>query len=157
MTRTTTSQILMIAVLTAAGGWGLQRLLLRQGIHMPHANLATVIALIVAAGLITWGGLVVRAYLNGKRPKLNGLSAARIAVLAKASSITGAVFFGWFAAYVLIALENVGIESQASKALWGGITAGAAVILTVCAMIAERNCQIPPEEPKKETSNAQPA
>jgi len=149
--------VVLIAVLSVAGSWGVQQLLLRQGIHMPHAGVATAIFLVVAAVLILWGGRVVRAYLHGKRPKLNGLAAARIAVLAKSGSIAGALIFGWFGAYVLVALENVAIESQASRALWGGITAVAALVLVVCSMIAEHNCQIPPQKPEEESPRAQTA
>lgn len=146
MTRTKLSHLAMLAVLALSGGWGLLKLLARQGVHLPAVSWVQSAVLLVLAGLILWGGLVVRAYLAGKRPKLNGLTAARIAVLAQAGSLAGALFTGWYGAQALLALENIGIESQAHRLLTAGVALGAAIILVVCSYITEGNCQIPPSD-----------
>lgn len=146
MTRTKLSQIALLAVLALTGSWALLKLLARQGLHLPAVGWIQSGVLFVCAGLILWGGLVVRAYLNGKRPKLSGLAAARIAVLAQAGSLAGALFTGWYAAQGLVALENIGIESQQHRLITAGLACVAAIALVVCSYIAENNCQIPPAD-----------
>ena len=46
-------------------------------------------------------GWHVRQYLQGKRPDLDALRAARTVVLAKASCYTGALLAGWYGGHVL--------------------------------------------------------
>ncbi|WP_435298586.1 DUF3180 domain-containing protein [Timonella sp. A28] len=144
MTRTSMRQVLALILLSTAGTWGLLQILLRQGIHAPAVGWGQPFGIVLLAGLVTWGGLVVRAYLNGKRPKLAGITAARIAVFAKAGSLGGALFVGGYGAQVLVALENISVESQQARAWGAGAACIAALIFVVCAMIAERNCQLPP-------------
>lgn len=146
MTRTKLSQLAMLAVLALTGSWGVLKLLARQGLHLPAVGWTQSIVLGVCALLILWGGFVVRAYLNGKRPKLSGLTAARIGVLAQAGSLAGALFTGWYAAQALLALENLSIESQQNRLLTAGVACLVAIGLVVCSYIAESNCQVPPTD-----------
>lgn len=154
MTRTTLKQLAVLFVVSLAIVWAGLQLLSRQGVYLPAATWHQSFACLVIAGLVTWGGLTVRSYIAGKKPELNGLLAARIAVFAKASSLGGALFMGWYGAQVLMALQNISIESQQSRALWAGVSVIASLALTICGMIAERNCQIPPSEPEEEAADA---
>lgn len=149
MTRTSAKQLITLFVATLAVAWIALQLLVRQGIHLPSVTWHQPFAYLVIAGLVTWGGMTVRAYLAGKKPNLSGVTASRIATFAKACSLGGALFLGWYGVQILIALENFSVESQQSRALWAGIAAATAIVLAVCGMIAERNCQIPPEEPQE--------
>lgn len=81
---------------------------------------------------------------------LSGTAAARIAVFAKASCLGGALFTGWYGAQVVLALENVAIESQADRAWWAGGAVIASIVLTICGYIAEGHCQLPPDDGEKE-------
>lgn len=153
MTRTTLSQILMLVALSLAGVWAALKLLARQGVYLPAVTWHQPFAILVLAVAVTIAGLNVRAYMAGKKPKLAGVAAARIAVFAKAASLGGALFVGWYGAAILLAAENLGIESQQSRALWAGIAAAASVVLVVCALIAERNCQIPPADSGEEETD----
>lgn len=153
MTRTTITQLVTVFLIALTLAWGVLRLLVHQGIHLGVVNWLQIFACLVLAGLVTWGGLSVRAYIAGKKPSLSGLAAARIAVFAKACSLGGVIFMGWYGAQVLLALENISVESQQARALWAGAAAVSALIMTVCAMIAERNCQIPPSEPETEAQS----
>lgn len=146
MTRTKPSQMVLLGLFALSGAWGILKLLARQGTHLPATGWTQGAALIILAGLILWGGLVVRAYLAGKRPKLSGLAAARIAILAQAGSLAGSLLAGWYVAQGLIALENIGIESQQHRLMTAGFAALAALALVVCSYIAESNCQIPPSD-----------
>lgn len=154
MTRTTLTQLVALFVASLVVVWAGLQLLSRQGVYLPAATWHQSFACLIIAGLVTWGGLTVRAYIAGKEPELNGLFAARIAVFAKACSLGGALFMGWYGAQVLMALQNISIESQQRRALWAGISVVASLILTICGMIAERNCQIPPAEAEEENSTA---
>lgn len=151
MTRTKLSQLAMLAVLALTGAWGVLKLLARQGFHLPAVGWLQSIVIAICALLILWGGFVVRAYLNGKRPKLSGITAARIAVLAQAGSLAGALLAGWYGAQALVALENLNIESQQYRLLTAGVACVVAVGLVVCSYIAESNCQVPPTDDGMET------
>jgi hypothetical protein len=153
MTRTTISQLLALCVLSLAAVWIVLQLLARQGVYLPMVSWHQGFACLILAGLVTWGGLSVRKYIAGKKPELSGLFAARIAVFAKACSLGGVIFVGWYGGQVLLALQNISIESQQQRALWAGIAALTALILSVCGVIAERNCQIPPSEPEEDAGS----
>lgn len=146
MSRTKLSQIGLLGLFALTGSWGFIKLMARQGNHLPAVGWIQSVLLIICALLILWGGLVVRAYLNGKRPKLNGLTAARIAVLAQAGSLAGAILAGWYGAQAVVALENIGIESQQHRLYTAGAACLAAIGLVVCSYITEKNCQIPPTD-----------
>ncbi|ASE09051.2 DUF3180 domain-containing protein [Jonesia denitrificans] len=150
MTRTRLSQILAVAVFSLGGSWGMLLLLRRQGVHLPPVHVAQILVIAALAVGVTWAGLTVRAYLRGRRPTLSGTAAARIAVFAKASCLGGALFTGWYGAQVVLALENVAIESQADRAWWAGGAVIASIVLTICGYIAEGHCQLPPDDGEKE-------
>lgn len=154
MTRTTFKQLLLFFVGSLALVWVVLQLLIRQGVYFPAVTWHQVFAVALLASFVTWGGLSVRAYIAGKKPNLSGLAAARIAVFAKACSLGGMLFLGWYGAQVLVALENISVESQQGRALWAALAGVTSVALTVCGLIAERNCQIPPAEPEGKSSSA---
>lgn len=146
MTRTTVKQLLTLFGVSLALVWAVLHFLVRQGIYLPAVTWHQPFAVLVIAGLVTWGGLTVRSYIAGKKPNLSGLAASRIAIFAKACALGGVLFAGWYGAQILLALENIAVESQQGRALWAAIAGVASLILAVCGVVAERNCQIPPAE-----------
>ncbi len=150
MTRTKVSHIGLLGLFALTGSWGFLKIMARQGHHLPAVGWIQSIVIVICALLILWGGFVVKAYLNGKRPKLNGLTAARIAVLAQAGCLAGAILAGWYAAQGVVALENIGIESQQHRLYTAGAACLAAIVLVVCSYITESNCEIPPNDDARE-------
>ena len=82
------------------------------------------------------------------------LTAVRYVVLAKASSVVGALFLGFFGAVSLWLLVSRGRLSAASDDLPPAIGGFAgAVLLLVGALLLERACRVPPQpEDEDETS-----
>jgi len=152
MTRTSLSQILLLIAISLAGVWAALKLLARQGVYVPAVSWHQPFAIAVLAIAVTIAGLNVRAYMAGKKPKLSGVAAARIAVFAKSASLGGALFVGWYGAAILLAVENFNVESQQHRALWAAIAGVTSVVLIICALIAERNCQIPPADSEEKES-----
>lgn len=77
-----------------------------------------------------------------QRP-VDPLYATRVVVLAKASSIGGALF-GGFGAGLLVYLLTRSVTPSLGSTLPNAVAFGGAVVLTVCALVAERMCIAPP-------------
>jgi hypothetical protein len=77
-----------------------------------------------------------------QRP-VDPLYATRVVVLAKASSIGGALFGGFGIGLLLYLLTRNATPSLGST-LPNAVALGGAVVLTVCALVAERMCIAPP-------------
>ncbi|GAA2236500.1 hypothetical protein GCM10010401_05690 [Rarobacter faecitabidus] len=125
-------------------GWAALALAQSRGLHLaPVPPLVIVVELFLAAVVLV-AGVRVRAYMQGKRPDLSGLQAARFVMLGKAASHTGAMLAGWYGAQALLALPMAGYESQHARALSAGIAALGGVALAAAGYFAERSGRIPP-------------
>ncbi|WP_129339941.1 DUF3180 domain-containing protein [Cellulomonas endophytica] len=107
-----------------------------------------VVALVetVLAGVVGVQGWQVRQYVQGHRPTLSGLRAARTLVLARAAAWSGALLLGWYGGQALRALAEPGRGDNADRAASAGGAAGAALLLVVAGLLAERWCRVPPPE-----------
>lgn len=86
------------------------------------------------------------------QPPVDPLLVARLVVLAKASSLVGAIFGGFYAAvagWLLIERQRNIHPAQDLPAVFAGV--GACVVLLVAALWLERSCRIPkqPDESGK--------
>jgi FtsH-binding integral membrane protein len=95
---------------------------------------------------------VVRDRMTGRRtadgrPRgrpLHPMQVARAAVLAKASSPTGAVLFGAYAGLLGYVLPRRGeLSTWANDALVSAVSAAACLALVVAALLLERACRTP--------------
>lgn len=84
---------------------------------------------------------------SGQKPKyIEPLRAARIFVLAKAATITGGLFTGWYGASLVILLTGPLLQAHVAQ-LWPTIAAmGAAILLLVAGVIVEWFCELPPSD-----------
>lgn len=148
-------QALALACLGAGVvSWLVWRTVVAQGGLPPQVPWSVVAILLVVAGVVLWLGLAVRAYQRGKRPNLEPLRAARTAVLAKASSITGALLSGWYGAQAIVLLADLANEPVRSSALSAGVAAIAAIVLAVVGLVVERFCRLPPPEGGETTESS---
>ena len=112
----------------------------------------------VAAGAATLSfGWQVRQYLHGNRPNLDGLRAARTAVLAQATAYVGVIIAGAAAGYALGLIDDWGHEPRRAVIISALIAAAAALIMMVAGVVAERWCRHgggtdddPPQAPSAE-------
>lgn len=92
------------------------------------------------AAYLLGSGLQVRKYKRGQPTNLSALGAARVAVLARVCAHFGSVFFGLLAGVGAVGLMRLWAPATAASAVGAGIAALGALVLVVCAVVAERWC-----------------
>ena len=157
MKQTRISTLFGNAVATAILAWGLSELLVRLGNQLPVSTTNLLVTLPVIAIVLVLLALPIFRYraaikealakpADSKRAPIKRVDpfyALRVAMLAKAASIAGAIFAGWHAG-VLIAV--LGSPQIASNGVWrSSIGLLASTGLTVCGVIVERACKVPPD------------
>jgi len=146
MRRTPWSRLLIVALLsTAVAAAGLRIAESRGATLLPVPPVAWLAVLLIAA-VVLGLGWNVRQYTRGKRPGLDVLLAARTVVLATASTYTGALLTGWYAAQVLLTLGDLQIAGRRDVAISAAVAVGAAVLLAVVGLVVERWCEVPPPD-----------
>ncbi|WNB85303.1 DUF3180 domain-containing protein [Cellulomonas sp. ATA003] len=144
MARTRWQSLVAVAVVVTVLAWAVLGLLRGQGVVLPPVAWLVVLVMLVIAGVVLRMGWAVRQFLQGRRPDLDPLRAARTAVLAKASCYTGATLLGWYLAQVLLVIGDLGIESQRDRAVAAAAASLGAVVLAVVGLVVEHLCRVPP-------------
>lgn len=146
MRRTSPAALLGAAVAGGAIAWLLQVALVSSGApsFIPPATLYTVLVLLAVALLLL--GRPVRRLVRGRSTRhVDPLFAMRVVLLAKASSLTGALGVGAGVGFVAYAVSRTGTVS--TPGFWpSSLTAVAALVLAVAGLIVEGWCRIPPED-----------
>lgn len=151
MTPTRTGPLLGLVVVLAALVYGLAAVAYTSLPRLPAYAPVTLVLLALAELALA---RVVRDRVThrvrlGSRP-MDPLQIARAAVLAKASSATGAVLLGGYAGLLAWTLPRRDeLTLAADDALVAGASAVAALALVVAALLLERACRTPsvPEDP----------
>jgi hypothetical protein len=89
---------------------------------------------------------VVRDRLRGRsrgRRQMHPFQIARAAVLAKASSTTGALLTGLYAGLWLWFFQHDELRVAADNAVVAALSVGASVLLVLAALVLERMCRTP--------------
>ncbi|MCU1407201.1 MAG: hypothetical protein JWQ43_3504 [Glaciihabitans sp.] len=148
MTRTRPVTLILIAVFAGAGAWLVEIALLAAGqaAVVPAATLALALAVIgvldVALALP-----IRRAVKDRQRARVDPFYATRVAMLAKASSLSGSLFTGVGVGIVLF-LSTRSVLAVGSI-LMAVATIVGAVVLLVGGLVAEHLCSIPPDDEDK--------
>jgi len=146
VTRTRPSMLLLLAVLGGGAGWFLETLLVSAGspAFIPPYTLAVVLA---AIGVIVVfvARPVYRAVRRTATTRVDPFYATRAVVLAKASSLTGALF-GGVAAGVLVFLLTRSVVPAGGAVAMTIVTVAGSVILLAGGLIAEKMCTLPPDD-----------
>jgi hypothetical protein len=159
-----TKLINLIAWLVPAttAGYLLPQIVVNQGGSIPISPLNIIITLPLIGIILVLMAIPIFKYrkallarskdLSAARPlPLNPFYAVRIVLLAKAISISGAIFTGWHIGLVWLQLSSPVIPSSTVQnvlALVGSI------IMTVCAVIVERICRVIDDGSGPETKTA---
>lgn len=146
MTRTRWQTLVLWAVASTAVSALAVRGLADRGVQTPQVPWLVVAVELTIAAVVLSMGWAVRQFLQGRRPDLSPIRAARTAVLAKASCYTGAVLVGWYGGQVLAVVGDLEIEAQQVRAAAAGLAVVGAVVLAVVGLVVEWFCRVPPPE-----------
>ena len=148
--------LLVVAVVSAAFGWVIISATLANLPPLPW-TIGSAMVLLAFAELLL--GRNLRARLSG-RPQakpLQPMAVPRIVALAKASSVTAAVFGGVAAGMGGFLLGSLSKPVPAHDALVAGFTVATAAALVAAALYLERSCRTPepPEDDDLPSRNGQ--
>lgn len=117
--------------------------------ELPWLPIAVSVALAVLEGYLAY---TTRARIDRRpgREPVDPLAVARFVVLAKASSLTGALFTGFYAGVLLwLVVEEArlgAIDARRSDLPTAAVGVVGALALTVAALWLERACRVPPHQ-----------
>jgi hypothetical protein len=121
--------------------------------ELPWLPIAVSVALAVLEGYLA---LTTRARLEHRpgREPVDPLAVARFVVLAKASSLTGAMFAGFYLgvlAWLLVEQARLGAaDARSSDLPTSAVGVVGALALTAAAIWLERACRVPPQDEDKQ-------
>jgi hypothetical protein len=135
------STLLVAAMAAAAVAW-----LLISGVYadIPRLPWLPNVTLAGLAVLEAYAAINTRARIDRKpgRERVDPLAVARFAVLAKASSLAGSIFAGFYAGVTLwLAVERTRAAYEDLPAAVGGLVASLALV--GAALWLERSCRVP--------------
>ena len=143
---TSAAQLLVAGLAAAAAGWLLLSVFYADMPRLPWLPTVVVGALAVAEALLA-NDTRGRIERRPGRPRVDPLAVARYAVLAKASSLAGALYagfsaglLGWLAVKQWMDGPNRAIESDVPAAIAGVV---ASLALVGAALWLERACRVP--------------
>ena len=149
MTPTRPWTLLAVAAVCAVAAW----LTIRSVADLPTLPWTGAPALVVLAAAEALSGRNLRAKIMGRRDgkPLAPIAVARMAALAKATSLGGAAFGGLAAGFFVYTAGFLNLAIPRGDAINSGITAVAAGILVAAALYLERCCRAPSRDRDDET------
>jgi hypothetical protein len=147
MQRTSSSTLALWAVIGTVLAIVVDVVLESQGFSLPGMPWFAIIGMLVLAAVLLVLGWPIKKWNDGDRTKeIDPIQAARVAVMAKASALTGAGLAGWY-------LGNAGYYFLSAPGVRNDFAAGmlvamiSAAALMVVGIIVEGFCEIPPQDP----------
>lgn len=117
-----------------------------QPVMIPPYTLA--ITLVAAAVIVVVLAVPIRRAIRGtSATRINPFRAMRVVVLARASSLAGALIAG-FSVGVLVFLLTRPVVADAGSLLPGIVAALGGIVLLTAGLVAERLCTLPPDDPE---------
>lgn len=146
MTRTKPSVLILLFVIGAAAGWLLEMMLVSSGRPslVPPVTLGIGVALIGVL-IVLLALPVYRVVRRVAGAHVDPFYATRIVLLAKASSLTGAIVTGVSAAVVAFLLTRSVVAAAGSLGMAIATLVGS-VLLLAGGLVAEKMCTLPPED-----------
>ena len=151
------------AVPAATAGYLLPQLVVNNGGSIPISPLNIIITLpligiilvLMAIPMFKYRRSLIARQKDSAAPRpmpMNPFYAVRLVLLAKAISISGAIFSGWHIGVVWLQLTSPIIPSSTLQNTFALI---GAIVMTVCAVVVERICKI--TDDGSEVSSLEPA
>ncbi|MEV4635839.1 DUF3180 domain-containing protein [Actinoplanes sp. NPDC049548] len=147
MRPTSLSALAVAALASAAAGWLLLSSFYARWPRLPWLPIIVLAALAIAEAFLAQN-TIARIQRRPGAPRVDPLAVARYAVLAKASSLAGAIFAGFSAGLLAwLALEPTKAATDDVPAAIGGVVASLALV--GAALWLERACRVPEEPDQK--------
>jgi hypothetical protein len=127
-------------------GFLIMNTLQKYGTYLSTATVSLIVLLALLSLYVLYRGLKVKAFIEGKNPKLKPIYASHTLILAKTLSVTGAIFLGWFGAEIVSIIGMLQYAFAENTALLAGVTCAASVLLMISALLSEHFCTIPPPQ-----------
>lgn len=147
MQRTSSSTLVVWTVVGAVLAPVVDVVLERQGFSLPGLPWFAVLGMLILAVILLVLGWPIKKWNDGDRTReIDPLQAARVAIMAKASALTGAGLAGWYvgnAGYYFLSAPGIR-NDLAGGMLFAGICAA---VLMIVGIIVEGFCEIPPQDP----------
>jgi hypothetical protein len=153
MTPTRIRNLVLAALICAVLAWLVLRLVY---VTLPPLPWTAVPALGVLALAEAISGRNVRARLRGQGTRIPPITVARMAALAKASSLTAALVGGLAAGFLIYVLGALDKPAYRSDALVAGVTLLSALALAVAALYLEYGCRVPTRRDEDGDDGGQP-
>ena len=131
----------LAAVVSAALAWLLLRLTYASLPALPWTGVPALLLLAIAEAV---SGRNVRARLRGGGgTKIAPIAVARMAALAKATSLAAAILGGLAAGFLVYVLGSLDKPAFRTDAVTAGVTLGSALVLMAAALYLEQGCRVP--------------
>ena len=140
MTPTRIRTLALAALICAVLAWLVLRLVY---VTLPPLPWTAVPALGLLAIAEAVSGRNVRARLRGEGTRIHPITVARMAALAKASSLTAAILGGLAAGFLIYVLGSLDKPAYRRDALVSGVTFASALALVAAALYLEYGCRVP--------------
>ena len=138
MTPTKARNLVLAGLICAIGMWLLLRQVYASLPPLPWSGVPALGLLALAEALTGWN---VRARLAGRGTPIQPIAVARMAALAKASSLVGALIGGLAAGFLIYVSTSLDKSSYRSDALVAAATLGTALLLIAAALYLEYGCR----------------
>lgn len=146
MKPTKASPLIVLALIGVAAGWFAEMMLVGSGRPSLVPPITLGVALALIGVLVVLGALPVFRVARGVAgARVDPFYATRIVLLAKASSLTGAILTG-FAGAVLVFLLSRSVVASAGSVTMAIVTLVGAAVLLAGGLVAEKMCTLPPED-----------
>lgn len=149
MRRTGLTTLVVVAAIGGAAAWLMEIALVSTGtaVVVPPASLAFALAVLGVLAVVF--AIPVRKTVRDREHNhVDPFYAARIAVLAKASSITGALLTG-AAVAILVFLLTRSVVPAVGSIVMAVATVIGALVLVAGGLVAEYMCSVPPDDRDK--------
>jgi len=146
--------LVLTAAVCAIAMWLLLQLVYTSLPLLPWTEVPALALLAIAEAICGWS---VRARLRGRGRPIPPIAVARLAALAKATSLAGAAIGGLAVGFEIYVAGSVGKSSAyRSDAFAAGATLVAAVLLIAAALYLEYGCRVPTSRDQGAAPGASP-
>jgi len=146
--------LVLTALVSALAAWLLLHLVYASFPQLPWTSVPALL-LLALAELVS--GRNVRSRLHGGGgTRIPAIAVARMAALAKASSLAGALIGGLAAGFLAYVLASLDKPAYRSDALVSGATLVSAMALVLAALYLEQGCRVPTRRDDDDGDTGQP-